>query len=169
MVRDLLYFSFFRSHLQLYKFTLPIPELKLLDILAHFGNKQVLHVNIYHHTILSSSPHLNNSEQFSFTFPLFDMFYACLQLNCNFRLEHYKNCSLLHKFICMNNRPNKAADMNSYPVLCILNNSDGTILSMWVGFQILHCKSSVTVFRTTPCRPWSPEIRSLNRHKNTAN
>jgi len=44
------------------------------------------------------------------------------------------------------------AGVNSYkyPASCMLKSNDGIILSMCTGFQMLHCRSSVTVLRTTP-------------------
>lgn len=44
---------------------------------------------------------------------------------------------------------------------CRLKSSDGTILSMCCGSQMLACSSSFTVFLTTPCRPLMPDIRIL--------
>lgn len=44
---------------------------------------------------------------------------------------------------------------------CRLNSSEGTILSMCCGSQMLACNSSFTVFLTTPCRPLMPDIRIL--------
>ena len=49
----------------------------------------------------------------------------------------------------------------SYLASCMLNSNDGIILSICTGFQMLHCKSSVTVLRTTPWSPCKPASRSL--------
>lgn len=44
---------------------------------------------------------------------------------------------------------------------CKLKSSEGTILSMCCGSQMLAWSSSFTVFLTTPCRPLMPDIRIL--------
>lgn len=57
--------------------------------------------------------------------------------------------------------PASPAYLSASSMCCRLKSSDGTILSMCCGSQILACNSSFTVFLTTPCRPLMPDILIL--------